>query len=145
MQLHALQNSSRCVSGQRRGTVLARVQPGGGLPQLKPAQIEEPLTHPNARVEQDVSHNAFANALNASKPAKLRVKGLQEQAAAIWQRRSMPQGGGSALDHVFLEHDTDSDGELDAAEVAGLFGSLGVQVRGVVSCLRVSEGQGRLG
>ena len=55
--------------------------------------------------EEEVFHNAFHKAFDDSKPESLKVPGLQEFAAAIWQRRSNIPSPSSKdpLLHIFDE------------------------------------------
>lgn len=59
------------------------------------------------------------HALESAKPVKLRMPGLQEFAAAVWERRRrIPSATYSdPLDHIFTEFDEDNDGHLTAVEI----------------------------
>lgn len=70
------------------------------------------------------------HAFNASKPSALQVSGLQEFAAAIWERRRRipSQTYNDPLDHVFTEFDVDGDGKLTTDEIAAALKSRNVDV-----------------
>ncbi|KAF5838917.1 hypothetical protein DUNSADRAFT_2008 [Dunaliella salina] len=90
----------------------------------------KPQYYPDAEEDADVLQNAFHAAYEQTKPAALRVPGLQEFAAAIWQRRrAIPsQSYVDPLMHLFQEFDTDNDGVLESEEIASAFQSHGVQI-----------------
>lgn len=77
-----------------------------------------------------MSHSAFMHAMEATQNPSMRAPGLQEFAAAIWERRRRipSQTYNDPLQHIFTEFDHDSDGHLTAAEVAAALSSRGVQV-----------------
>eukprot|EP00877_Chromochloris_zofingiensis_P001522 jgi/Chrzof1/11370/Cz05g34100.t1 len=68
------------------------------------------------------------HAIEASHPDAKKIPGLQEFAAAVWdRRRRIPsQTYNDALDHIFNEFDIDSDGHLTAVEIAQALQSRGV-------------------
>lgn len=78
--------------------------------------------------EKDVSHEAFMHAFEASRPPTVRIPGLQEFAAAIWERRRRIPSTmyNDPLDHIFAEFDEDSDGSLSAGEITRALESRGV-------------------
>lgn len=84
--------------------------------------------YPGPAEEKEVSHEAFMHAFSAAKPAA-RIPGLQQFAAAIWERRRrIPSTTyNDPLDHIFTEFDEDGDGHLTADEVAKALQSRGVQ------------------
>lgn len=84
--------------------------------------------YPGPQEEKEVSHEAFLHAFEASKPAA-RIPGLQQFAAAIWERRRRipSQTYNDPLDHIFTEFDADGDGHLTAEEVASALKSRGVE------------------
>lgn len=68
--------------------------------------------------------------MQASKPDVLRISGLQEMAAALWDRqRHIPsQTYLNPLDHIFTEFDLDNDDCLDASDIAAALQSRGVTI-----------------
>lgn len=84
--------------------------------------------YPGPDEEASVSHSAFMSATELAKPKELRIPGLQEFCAAIWERRkSIPsQAYSDPLDHLFTEFDKDNDGRLTSTEIAQAFQSRGV-------------------
>lgn len=74
---------------------------------------------PGPQEERSSAHEAFMHALESAKPVKLRMPGLQEFAAAVWERRRrIPSATYSdPLDHIFTEFDEDNDGHLTAVEI----------------------------
>ena len=106
----------------RRATVAVRSS-GSGAPHPDPSV---PL-YPSAREEAGVSHDAFLHAMEAARPRAMHIPGMNEFAAALWQRRRIPSASGAdPLDHIFSEFDADSDGKLSAAEIARALVSRGV-------------------
>lgn len=99
-------------------TVVARVA-------AKP--FKSPIPAPQE--EASSAHEAFMHALESAKPVSLRMPGLQQFAAAIWERRRrIPSSTYSdPLDHIFTEFDADNDGHLTAPEVASALQSRGVE------------------
>eukprot|EP00195_Chlamydomonas_chlamydogama_P011412 CAMPEP_0202901934 /NCGR_PEP_ID=MMETSP1392-20130828/15408_1 /ASSEMBLY_ACC=CAM_ASM_000868 /TAXON_ID=225041 /ORGANISM="Chlamydomonas chlamydogama, Strain SAG 11-48b" /LENGTH=153 /DNA_ID=CAMNT_0049588597 /DNA_START=249 /DNA_END=710 /DNA_ORIENTATION=- len=93
--------------------------------QPPPAQ---PTYYPGVEEEYEVSHSAFHRAFEDAKPAKMRVPGLQEFAAAIWERRRAIPSQHDPLLHIFDEFDTNGDGVLTASEIAAAMRSRGVTV-----------------
>lgn len=77
-----------------------------------------------------MSYDAYHRAFEESKPEVLQVEGLQEFAAAIWQRRSnIPSSNfKDPLLNIFDEFDTDSTGELTAEQIAKALNSYSVAV-----------------
>jgi len=69
------------------------------------------------------------HALESAKPVKLRMPGMQQFAAAIWERRRrIPSATfNDPLDHIFTEFDEDGDGHLTAVEIAHALQSRGVE------------------
>ena len=63
------------------------------------------VLHAGIEEEEEMFHNAFHKAFDDSKPEDLKVAGLQEFAAAIWQRRSQIPSPSSKdpLLHIFDE------------------------------------------
>lgn len=84
---------------------------------------------PDPEEERGVTHDAFMQAVQQSKPAS-RISGLQEFAAAIWERkRRIPSTTyNDPLQHLFNEFDLDNDGCLTAAEVAAALQQRNVEV-----------------
>lgn len=64
------------------------------LPLLAPAGVEE---------EYDVSHDAFHRAFDDAKPESAKIPGLQEFAAAIYERRRLIPSGHDPLAQIFDE------------------------------------------
>lgn len=73
-------------------------------------------------------HEAFMHAFEHAKPEDLRIPGIQQFAAALWERRRhIPsQTYADPLDHIFSEFDRQGRGVLTAAEVAAALRSRGV-------------------
>uniref|UniRef100_A0A7S0WWR4 EF-hand domain-containing protein n=1 Tax=Chlamydomonas leiostraca TaxID=1034604 RepID=A0A7S0WWR4_9CHLO len=117
-----------CVCSAQPSTSSAGPQyPSSELPRLN--RPVEPTYYPGIEEEENVSHAAFHNAFEASKPNKMKVAGLQEFAAAIWdRRRRIPSATSDPLLHLFKEFDTDNDGLLTAEEIAKAFSSHGVTI-----------------
>ncbi|GBF90261.1 hypothetical protein Rsub_03394 [Raphidocelis subcapitata] len=109
----------------RRATV-AVVPHSSGRSDLHPDPAA-PL-YPGPQEEKDVSHEAFMHAMEAARPRAMRIPGMQEFAASIWERRRRipSQTYSDPLDHIFTEFDADNDGKLSAAEVAHALVSRGV-------------------
>lgn len=84
---------------------------------------------PGPQEERASAHDAFMNALQSAKPIKLRMPGMQQFAAAIWERRRrIPSATfNDPLDHIFTEFDEDGDGHLTAVEIAHALKSRGVE------------------
>lgn len=59
--------------------------------------------HTGVEEEYDVSHSAFHKAFEDAKPAAAQVPGLQEFAAAIWDRRKQIPSRQDPLLHIFDE------------------------------------------
>jgi hypothetical protein len=60
--------------------------------------------YPGFQEEKDVSHEAFMHAMEAARPRAMRLPGMQEFAASLWGRRSIPsQNYSDPLDHIFTE------------------------------------------
>lgn len=85
--------------------------------------------YPGPQEERESAHEAFMHALESAKPVKLRMPGMQQFAAAIWERRRrIPSATfNDPLDHIFTEFDEDGDGHLTAVEIAHALRSRGVE------------------
>lgn len=85
--------------------------------------------YPGPKEEKDSAHEAFMSAYEAAKPLSVRLPGLQQFAAAVWERRRRipSQTYNDPLDHIFTEFDEDGDGHLTADEIASALQSRGVQ------------------
>jgi hypothetical protein len=85
--------------------------------------------YPGFQEEKDVSHEAFMHAFEAARPRAMRLPGMQEFAASIWERRRRipSQTYSDPLDHIFTEFDADGDGKLSAAEIAAALSARGVE------------------
>lgn len=112
-------------SSQRRATV-AVVPHSASKNEVHPDPAA-PL-YPGFQEEKDVSHEAFMHAMEAARPRAMRIPGMQEFAASIWERRRRipSQTYTDPLDHIFNEFDADNDGKLSAAEIAKALVSRGV-------------------
>ncbi|KAF8073112.1 PRFB1 [Scenedesmus sp. PABB004] len=101
------------VSAPRCGVVFAPIRPCCRV-------VARGEVFPGPAEEKESAHEAFLHAFEAAKPVTLRMPGLQQFAAAIWERRRrIPSTTyNDPLDHIFTEFDEDGDGSLTAAEVA---------------------------
>lgn len=102
---------------------------------------KQPTYYPGVEEEYEVSHDAFHKAFDDSKPEVLKVPGLQEFAAALWLRRSSipsPTQKDPLL-NIFDEFDSDNDGVLNAAEIAGAFRSHGININDEQVCYYINE------
>jgi len=97
----------------------------GGSARGTPQPPPQPMYYPGEEEEYDVSHNAFHKAFEDAKPAAAQVPGLQELAAAIWERRKIPSRQDPLL-HIFDEFDMDNDGVLSSGEIVEALKSRGV-------------------
>lgn len=84
---------------------------------------------PSPQEEKEAAHEAFMQAFEASKPVNVRMPGLQQFAASVWERRRrIPSTTyNDPLDHIFTEFDEDGDGHLTSVEIANALKSRGVQ------------------
>lgn len=113
-----------CVPRLHKSTAYA---PARLAPVRIAAQPKE--VFPGPQEERESAHEAFMHAMESAKPVKLRLPGLQQFAAAIWERRRrIPSTTfNDPLDHIFTEFDEDGDGHLTAAEIATALNSRGVE------------------
>jgi Ca2+-binding EF-hand superfamily protein len=86
---------------------------------------------PSPQEEKEAAHSAFMTAYEASKPVNVRMPGLQQFAAAVWERRRrIPSSTyNDPLDHIFTEFDEDGDGHLTSVEIANALSSRGVDAK----------------
>jgi hypothetical protein len=99
---------------------------GGTVPrQARPA---EPTYYPGADEDLGATHDAFHRAFEEAKPSISRVPGLQEFAAAIYERRRLIPSSHDPLLQIFDEFDRDSDGILSAPEIAQALRSRSVTI-----------------
>jgi len=122
--------SARSLSPASFPSTSGRSQPPVTVPRRTLITRAQPQYYPDAEEDADVLQNAFHAAYEQTKPEALRVPGLQEFAAAIWQRRrAIPsQSYVDPLMHLFQEFDTDNDGVLESEEIASAFKSHGVEI-----------------
>lgn len=101
------------------------------MPRLAPVRIaaQPKEVFPGPQEERESAHEAFMHALESAKPVKLRMPGMQQFAAAIWERRRrIPSATfNDPLDHIFTEFDEDGDGHLTAVEITHALQSRGVE------------------
>lgn len=106
----------------------------------------QPSFYPGPQEEKEAAHEAFLHAFEASKPVCVRMPGLQQFAAAIWERRRrIPSTTyNDPLDHIFTEFDEDGDGHLTSDEIARALQSRGVaaqpeQVQDFIDAIDVNK------
>lgn len=90
---------------------------------------------PNEAEDLVVSRTSFVKAYMEAQYNAERIEGLQEFAAAVWERRKrIPSTSyNDPLRRIFFEFDKDGDGHLSADEVASALQSRGVQLTGEVA------------
>lgn len=90
---------------------------------------------PNEAEDLAVSRTSFIKAYMEAQYNAERIEGLQEFAAAVWERRKrIPSTSyNDPLRRIFTEFDKDGDGHLTADEVASALQSRGVQLTGQVA------------
>lgn len=90
---------------------------------------------PNEAEDLVVSRTSFVKAYMEAQYNAERIEGLQEFAAAVWERRKrIPSTSyNDPLRRIFVEFDKDGDGHLSADEVASALQSRGVQLTGEVA------------
>lgn len=110
-----------------RGRTPVRLQ---RLTRFAGAQPAKPTVYPGPEEDKAVAHEAFIHARDDAKAKPLRIKGLQEFCAAVWERRRRipSQTYNDPLDHIFNEFDEDGDGHLTAVEVANALKSRDVDI-----------------
>eukprot|EP00798_Chlamydomonas_sp_ICE-L_P007353 gene7353-476_t len=110
----------------------------GSVPLDRPPQ---PQYYPGIEEELEVSYDAYHSAFEDSKPELLKVPGLQEFAASLWQRRSsIPTTNfKDPLKNIFDEFDTDNDGILHSPEIAKALSSYGVAVQWYITMFEESK------
>jgi hypothetical protein len=93
-------------------------------------QVKQQPLYPDACEDMEVCHDAFLHAYEASRPVMLRIHGLQEFAAAIFElsRRIPSTSYTCPLDHIFSEFDEDNDGKLSVDDVTAALQSRAVDI-----------------
>ena len=77
-----------------------------GVQGPQPLSQKHQHLHTGVEEEEETSFAAFHNAFEEAKTAKLRVPGLQEYAASLWERRRrIPSMSSDPLMHMFMEFD----------------------------------------
>ncbi|KAK9839904.1 hypothetical protein WJX74_000170 [Apatococcus lobatus] len=104
----------------------------GPISQAEPAHAQPSGTSLPEDDDENIIRDAFMKSYQEAQPCQVRIPGMQDFAAAVWNRyRSIPSSrrtGGSSLDTLFDEFDKDGDGHLTAAEIASALNSRGVLI-----------------